>query len=80
MLAVTILAIYYSFPEYPNYSMQQYLMRSISTTFAAYFTLALIFIPLIYTFYVTDDDEDDEALHAHSGTTADPLSHLAASD
>lgn len=57
VLAITILPLYYALPEYPNYSLQQYLVRSLSTTFAAFFTVLFVFAPLVYSFYSEDDDE-----------------------
>lgn len=51
--------LYYSLPVYPNYATQQYLIRSLSTIFAAAFTLLFVFVPLIYSYYKPRDDEDD---------------------
>jgi len=59
VLAITIMPLYYSLPVYPNFATQQYLIRSLSTTFAAMFTLLFIFVPLIYSFYKRPDEEDD---------------------
>ncbi len=75
VLAVTILPLYYSLPQYPNYSLQQFLVRSLSSTFATYFTLLFIFAPLVYSFY--SDDDDDETVgnrnNASSSSAYDPL-------
>ncbi len=72
VLTVTILPLYYALPEYPNYSLQQFLVRSLSSTFAAFFTVLFVFCPLVYSFYSEDDDEfeRDPAL---AGSNYDPL-------
>ena len=61
VLAVTILPLYYSLPQYPNYSLQQFLVRSLSSVFATYFTLLFIFAPLVYSFYADSSEEESHA-------------------
>lgn len=73
VLAVTILPLYYSLPQYPNYSLQQFLVRSLSSTFATYFTLLFIFAPLIYSFYSDDDEDSMGAQNAAASSGYDPL-------
>lgn len=64
--------LYYSLPEYPNYSLQQFLVRSLSSTFATYFTLLFIFAPLVYSFY-SDDDDEIVVNRNQSSSAYDPL-------
>lgn len=73
VLAVTILPLYYSLPQYPNYSLQQFLVRSLSSTFANYFTLLFIFAPLVYSFYSDDDEEIVGNRPTTSSSSYDPL-------
>ena len=72
VLAITILPLYYALPEYPNYSLQQFLVRSLSTSFAAFFTVLFVFSPLVYSFYSENDDEFEED-PALAGANYDPL-------
>lgn len=74
VLAATILPLYYALPQYPNYTLQQFLIRSLSSTFASFFAVLFIFTPLVYSFY-SDDDEDSLVGNDPSTSSAyDPLS------
>ena len=73
MLVVIITPIYYSLPVYPNYALQQFLVRSLSSTFATYFVLLFIFVPLVYSFYSDDDSNSYITNNPTTSSAYDPL-------